>query len=285
MRSERQCGTKWFGGFAVNSPESHLFDYNNLTMLSAKGSILNPPTRTFAKTHLARASRLPRVGDRRPLNPSCRRPSPPSLATLPPERVAGTPHARKEGGIGAFPPRTGGAGWAQPSRAVRAARWRGPPSAPPGGAPTRSGIAMAGFGVPRRSGFVWWSDGCRPGGGDGGPWVVRQWRDLLGGAFRPVVGGHFVGRRGLPVWGARWPVGGALQRRPLCVAVPCGCVVVGGGQWGEEASDVWRLSVGWRRRRWASRICGVAACIPVGGDLGGGGLLLGGGVGGQPFPN
>jgi hypothetical protein len=40
--------------------------------------------------------------------------------------------------------------------------------------------------------------------------------------------------------------------------------VVGGGRRGEEASGVWRSSVGWRRWRWASQICGVAACIPVG---------------------
>jgi hypothetical protein len=33
-----------FGGFAVNSPESHSFNYNNLTILSAKGSVPNPPT-------------------------------------------------------------------------------------------------------------------------------------------------------------------------------------------------------------------------------------------------
>jgi hypothetical protein len=29
-------------GFTVNSTESHLFNYNNLTILSAKGSIPNP---------------------------------------------------------------------------------------------------------------------------------------------------------------------------------------------------------------------------------------------------
>jgi hypothetical protein len=59
----------------------------------------------------------------------------------------------------------------------------------------------------------------------------------------------------------------------------CGGVVVGGGRWGEVASGVWRSSVGWRRRRWASQICGVAACLPVDSDMGGGGLLLGVGVG------
>jgi hypothetical protein len=31
-----------FGGFVVNSPESHLLNYNN-TITNAKGSILNPP--------------------------------------------------------------------------------------------------------------------------------------------------------------------------------------------------------------------------------------------------
>jgi hypothetical protein len=40
----------------------------------------------------------------------------------------------------------------------------------------------------------------------GGEAVARPAR----GAFRPAVGGHFVGRRGLPVWGAQRPVGGAL---------------------------------------------------------------------------
>jgi hypothetical protein len=124
----------------------------------------------------------------------------------------------------------------------------------------------------------------------GGEAVVRPAR----GAFRLAVGGHFVGRRGLPMWGARQLVGGALQRRPLCVVVHCGgglrrvfCggVVVGGGQRGEEASGVWPSSVGWRSWRLASRICGVAACFPVGSDKGGGGLLLGVGVGGLPFPD
>jgi hypothetical protein len=51
MWSERQCGAKWLQGsvelndlrgFTVNSTESHLFNYNNLTILSAKGSIPNP---------------------------------------------------------------------------------------------------------------------------------------------------------------------------------------------------------------------------------------------------
>jgi hypothetical protein len=60
---------------------------------------------------------------------------------------------------------------------------------------------------------------------------------------------------------------------------------VDGGVTTEEAFGVWRSSVGWRRRRWASRICGVATCIPVGGDKDGSGLLLGVGVGGLPFPD
>jgi hypothetical protein len=93
--------------------------------------------------------------------------------------------------------------------------------------------------------------------------------------------------------GAQRPLGGALQRRflaSLFLAVAaydrrgfCGGVVVGGGRRGEEASGVWRSSVRWRRRWWASRICGVATCIPVGSDMGGGGLLLGVGVWGLPF--
>jgi hypothetical protein len=40
----------------------------------------------------------------------------------------------------------------------------------------------------------------------GGEAVARPAR----GAFRPEVGRHFFGRRGLPVWGARRPVGDAL---------------------------------------------------------------------------
>jgi hypothetical protein len=36
-----------FGGFAVDSPESHLFDYNNLAISSMKDSITNPPTLAF----------------------------------------------------------------------------------------------------------------------------------------------------------------------------------------------------------------------------------------------
>jgi hypothetical protein len=41
----------------------------------------------------------------------------------------------------------------------------------------------------------------------------------------------------------------------------CGGVVVGSGRWGVVAFGVWRSSVWWRRRRWVSRICGVAACL------------------------
>jgi hypothetical protein len=125
----------------------------------------------------------------------------------------------------------------------------------------------------------------------GGEAVARPAR----GGLRPAVRGDtsLAGERASRVE-ARLPVDGALQRRLLCVVVPCGgdlrrgfCggVVVGGGRRGEEASGVWRSSVGWRRRRWASRIYGVATCIPIGGNMGGGGLLLGVGVGGLPFPN
>jgi hypothetical protein len=44
MWSEKKMELNNFGGFAVKSSESHLFDYNNLTILSTKGSIPNPPT-------------------------------------------------------------------------------------------------------------------------------------------------------------------------------------------------------------------------------------------------
>jgi hypothetical protein len=117
-----------------------------------------------------RASRLPRAGDRRSPSTLRRRPLPPPSPAAPlPERVAGSPRARKEGGGGSFPPRVGGAGRARPPQATGAARRRGPPSAPPGGGPAGSDIATAGYGVPRRSVCLWRSDGCRSGGSDGGP--------------------------------------------------------------------------------------------------------------------
>jgi hypothetical protein len=121
--------------------------------------------------------------------------------------------------------------------------------------------------------------------------MVRQRRGLLGvpsgrRALRWPAGASCVGssatcgrRTVVEVLDVAVHCGGGLRRGF------CGGVVVGGGRWGEVASDVWRSSVWWRRRRWASRICGVAACIPVGGDMGGGGLLLGVGVGGLPFPD
>jgi hypothetical protein len=113
----------------------------------------------------------------------------------------------------------------------------------------------------------------------GGEAVARPAR----GAFRPAVGRHFVGWRGASCVGSSAACGWRPVAEALCVAVHCGGglrrgfgdgVVVGVGRWGEVASSVWRSSVGWRRRRWASRICGVIACFPVGSDMGGGGLLL-----------
>jgi hypothetical protein len=123
-------------------------------------------------------------------------------------------------------PHAGGAGWAQPPRAVGAVRRRGPPFAPAGGGPAGSGIAMAGSGVPRRSDFLWWSDGCRSGGSDGRPWVVRHWHDLLGVLSGRRLAGTSLAGGGSPCGGldGQWavPCSGGPFASLFIEAVACG---------------------------------------------------------------
>jgi hypothetical protein len=121
--------------------------------------------------------------------------------------------------------------------------------------------------------------------------VVRQWRDLLGVPSGRRSAGTSLAGGGFPCGelGGRWAAhcsGGpgrrySLWRRPAARLLRQRC----GRRWTVGCGGLQRLAV---KRVVEKAEVGSAdlrgRCL-LGGDMGGGGLLLGVGVGGLPFPD